>query len=76
MSSTFILKVCKVCQQRDPAGMTLEQEGFSILPGVFGQEAIQHLIDSISHIADERGVRSRGGVYAIANLLPRSWTVA
>lgn len=52
--------------------MALEDDGFSVLPGVFGQEEIQHLIDSISSIADEQGVRSRGGVYAIRNLLQLS----
>jgi hypothetical protein len=50
----------------------LEQDGFSILPGVFEKPEIEHLIKSISHIADERSVRSRGGVYAIRNLLQLS----
>jgi ectoine hydroxylase-related dioxygenase (phytanoyl-CoA dioxygenase family) len=39
---------------------------------VFGKLEIEHLINSISDIADERGVRSRGGVYAIRDLLQLS----
>ncbi len=48
-----------------PTGMSFEDDGFSILPGVFGQDEIRRLIDSISSIADEQGVRSRGGVYPV-----------
>ena len=47
----------------------LQQDGFSILPGVFGQRKIENLIDAISKIDNDRGVRSRGGVYAVRNLL-------
>ena len=47
----------------------LQQDGFSILPGVFGQRKIENLIDAISKIDNARGVRSRGGVYAVRNLL-------
>lgn len=50
----------------------VEQEGFAILPGVFGQQEIEHVINAISNIAYESGVRSRGGVYAIRNLLQMS----
>lgn len=45
------------------------QEGFSILPGVFERQEIENLIDAISKIDEDTGVRSRGGVYAIRNLL-------
>jgi ectoine hydroxylase-related dioxygenase (phytanoyl-CoA dioxygenase family) len=45
------------------------QDGFSILPGVFGEQEIQGLIGAISTIRNEDAVRSRGGVYAVRNLL-------
>jgi hypothetical protein len=50
----------------------VELDGFSILPGVLGKQEIEHLINAISNIVDESGVRSRGGVYAIRNLLQLS----
>jgi ectoine hydroxylase-related dioxygenase (phytanoyl-CoA dioxygenase family) len=45
---------------------------FSILSGVFGQQEIEGLIDAISKIDGDAAVRSRGGVYAIRNLLQLS----
>jgi Phytanoyl-CoA dioxygenase (PhyH) len=51
---------------------SFERDGFSILPGVLATPVIGRLIDSLSEVADERGVRSRGGVYAIRNLLDMS----
>ena len=57
--------------QLRPDGV-VEQDGFSILPGVLGKREIERLINAISNIADESGVRSRGGVYAIRNLLQLS----
>jgi ectoine hydroxylase-related dioxygenase (phytanoyl-CoA dioxygenase family) len=45
------------------------QDGFSILPGVFERREIENLVDAISRIDNDKGVRSRGGVYAVRNLL-------
>ena len=47
----------------------LQQDGFSILPGVFEQQQIDNLVAAISSLDNDNGVRSRGGVYAIRNLL-------
>jgi ectoine hydroxylase-related dioxygenase (phytanoyl-CoA dioxygenase family) len=47
----------------------IEEFGFSVLPNVFGRQEVELLIESISKIEREEGVRSRGGVYAIRNLL-------
>jgi len=47
----------------------MDESGFSILPRVFRAEEIEGLIGVISRIDVDRGVRSRGGVYAIRNLL-------
>jgi hypothetical protein len=52
-----------------PQSIQLSACGFSILPGVFGKEEIQVLVDCVSKIDGENGIRSRGGVYAIRNLL-------
>ena len=46
-----------------------DRNGFAILPSVFEPAGIDRLIDAVSRIAEDRGVRSRGGVYAIRNLL-------
>jgi len=46
--------------------------GFSILPDVFGKTEVAQLIHAISGLGNENGVRSRGGVYAIRNLLELS----
>ena len=43
-------------------------EGFSILPGVFGPREIENLIDAVSKIGRDRGVRSCGGVYGVRRL--------
>jgi hypothetical protein len=53
----------------------IDECGFSVLPNVFGDEEVQFLIESISKIEREEGVRTRGGVYAIRNLLHLSPTV-
>jgi len=37
-------------QLRPPGG--IEQDGFPILPGVFGKQEIERLINSISNIAN------------------------
>jgi hypothetical protein len=47
----------------------LQQDGFSILPGVFEQQQIDNLVAAISRLDNDNGVRSRGGVYAVRNLL-------
>src|SRR5258708_15247080 len=47
----------------------IDECGFSVLPNVFSEEEVQFLIESISKIEREDGVRPRGGVYAIRNLL-------
>lgn len=46
-----------------------EEHGFLVLPNVFDTEEVHFLIESISKIDCEEGVRTRGGVYAIRNLL-------
>jgi ectoine hydroxylase-related dioxygenase (phytanoyl-CoA dioxygenase family) len=50
----------------------IEEYGFSILRNVFSKSEVEILIESISKIDREEGVRSRGGVYAIRNLLQLS----
>ncbi len=51
------------------ASQEVEEHGFSVLPDVFSKEEVGLLIDATSRIQGENGVRSRGGVYAIRNLL-------
>ena len=48
---------------------SVEQDGYLILAGVFGQPETQRLIDVVSTVVSQSGVRSRGGVYAVRNLL-------
>ena len=50
----------------------LKEDGFSILPGVIGRREIENLIEALSKIDKKNGVRSRGGVYAVRNLLKLS----
>ncbi|WP_321476475.1 phytanoyl-CoA dioxygenase family protein [uncultured Paludibaculum sp.] len=50
----------------------LESKGFAVLPDVFDQLAIEHLIDGVSQIEPQSGVRTRTGVYAVRNLLELS----
>jgi ectoine hydroxylase-related dioxygenase (phytanoyl-CoA dioxygenase family) len=45
------------------------QDGFSILPGIFGPPEIAALIEAVSNTNGDAAVRSRGGVYAVRNLL-------
>ena len=47
----------------------IEEHGFSVLGNVFTKPEVELLIESVSKIEREEGVRSRGGVYAIRNLL-------
>lgn len=47
----------------------IEEDGFSVLRNVFSKQEVERLIESVSKIEREEGVRSRGGVYAIRNLL-------
>jgi hypothetical protein len=64
------LRVMQTPQSRLPRPPdAFEESGFSALPNVFSQEEVQCLIASISTIESEEGVRTRGGVYAIRNLL-------
>jgi ectoine hydroxylase-related dioxygenase (phytanoyl-CoA dioxygenase family) len=49
-----------------------QPNGFAILPGVFEQQEVARLIDSTSKIDSGISVRSRGGVYALRNLLSLS----
>jgi ectoine hydroxylase-related dioxygenase (phytanoyl-CoA dioxygenase family) len=57
--------------QSNHPGVTrrLEEDGFSVLSNVFGKPEVELLTELISKIGLEEGVRSRGGVYAIRNLL-------
>ncbi len=50
----------------------ITRDGYSILTGVFGQQETERLIDAVSTVASHSGVRSRGGVYAVRNLLQLS----
>ena len=50
----------------------LLKDGFSILRAVLGRQQITDLIDAVSKVNDDKGVRSRGGVYAVRNLLQLS----
>lgn len=52
--------------------LTLEEDGFAILHGVFGQSQVERLIEAVSTIVADGAVRSRGGVYAVRNLLQLS----
>ena len=54
------------------AHQEVESAGFSIVHRVFEKAEVDHLINSLSTICDQNGVRSRGGVYAIRNLLTLS----
>ena len=47
----------------------LERDGYSILPAVFSARDVELLVETVSAINADRSVRSRGGVYAIRNLL-------
>jgi len=47
----------------------MAEDGFAIVPDVLTGEAIGHLISLLDQVADLASVRSRGGVYAIRNLL-------
>ena len=58
-----------------PMRGNLEQDGFSILHNLFGRQEIEDLIEAISNIDHDKGVRSRGGVYAVRNLLHLSTAV-
>jgi hypothetical protein len=51
------------------------QDGFSILPGVFGHQELEDMIRAISKIDGDDAVRSRGGMYAVRNLLQTSPTI-
>jgi len=72
--STLKVMQTPVSNQLRPDGV-VAKDGFSILPGVFGKQEVDHLINAISNIADESVVRSRGAVYAIRNLLQLSPTI-
>ena len=55
-----------------PSKQRVEEDGFSVLPNVFSKPELQTLIESVSQIQRHESVRSRGGVYAIRNLLQLS----
>jgi hypothetical protein len=64
-------------QKKEASGQgNFHEDGFSILPGVFGRQEIENLIGAISKIDNDRAVRSRGGVYAVRNLLQLSPAIA
>lgn len=48
------------------------RDGFAVLSGVFGSQDVECLIEAVSRIDRPDAVRSRGGVYAIRNLLELS----
>jgi ectoine hydroxylase-related dioxygenase (phytanoyl-CoA dioxygenase family) len=47
----------------------MAEDGFAIIPGVLRSEEIHHLMCLLDRVADLASVRSRGGIYAIRNLL-------
>jgi ectoine hydroxylase-related dioxygenase (phytanoyl-CoA dioxygenase family) len=57
------------------------KDGFAIVPGVVGSAELDELLRAIGVANDDDAVRSRGGVYAIRNLLSlvphvREWTAS
>jgi ectoine hydroxylase-related dioxygenase (phytanoyl-CoA dioxygenase family) len=50
----------------------LDENGFTVLPGVVSREEVSGLIEAICQPMATNAVRSRGGVYAIRNLLELS----
>jgi ectoine hydroxylase-related dioxygenase (phytanoyl-CoA dioxygenase family) len=75
-SSGSTLKIVHGLRKKaGPGRGNLEQDGFSILPGVFGRQEIENLIVALSKIDKDNGVRSRGGVYAVRNLLHLSTAI-
>ena len=51
------------------AAAQFDRDGYLILSGVFGQQEAERLVNAVSMIGCHNGVRSRGGVYAVRNLL-------
>ena len=64
-----------VPQAPNPSTIDFERDGFAIIPAVFAPEEIGRLIDAMSQVSDQRAVRTRGGVYAIRDLLAISQPV-
>jgi ectoine hydroxylase-related dioxygenase (phytanoyl-CoA dioxygenase family) len=56
-------------------GGSVLEDGFSILSRAFKHQEIEELIFAISRIDEDDAVRSRGGVYAVRNLLRLSPTI-
>jgi ectoine hydroxylase-related dioxygenase (phytanoyl-CoA dioxygenase family) len=50
----------------------VEERGFAILPAIFDSSEIEELIGLIAKLKSADGVRTRGGVYAVRNLLQLS----
>jgi len=53
----------------------LRDHGFAIVHSVLGAQQIEDLVDAVSRISHNNGVRSRSGVYAVRNLLQLSPTI-
>lgn len=49
--------------------MGFAEDGFAIVPGVMSSADVDGLLEAIARANDELAVRSRGGIYAIRNLL-------
>jgi hypothetical protein len=49
--------------------LDLEEKGFSVVADVFGRREMDSLTAEVSAIVQTEGVRRRGEVYAIRNLL-------
>jgi ectoine hydroxylase-related dioxygenase (phytanoyl-CoA dioxygenase family) len=47
----------------------LLEKGFLVVPHVFNLEKLEHLKTQVSSVAGTKGIRRRGGTYAIRNLL-------
>lgn len=47
----------------------VEQNGFTVIPDLLDPEEVGRLVQAISRAVEQDGVRKRGGVYAIRNLL-------
>ena len=55
--------------EADPAVRSFRQDGYSVLPRVVGSAKVRHLTEAITGIDPGNAVRTRGGVYAVRNLL-------
>jgi len=53
----------------DEVAGAIERDGFAIVPDVIDEKEISHALSALKRAEQSAGVRRRGGVYAIRNLL-------